>query len=178
LLLLLLVSATVSMQAQTTPDQNPTTSARVWLDNWVTLKIHAQFIPEKTLENTDIDVETSRGAVTLHGAVPSQEAKARAAAIAKATDGVTSVKDNLRVARASPGGRMQDGWVKAKIAAQLVAEHALDNSDIDIDVGRGSVTLAGAVSTEAARLRAESLAKATDGVKSVRNDLKVSTPGK
>lgn len=145
-------------------------------DNWLTLKIHSRFVPETTLENSDIDVDTNRGLVTLHGTVASQVARERAAAIAAATDGVKSVKNNLRVARASAGTRMQDGWVKAKIAAQLIVESALDNSDIDIDVGRGAVTLTGTVSSESGRARAESLARITDGVTSVRNNLKVSPP--
>jgi hyperosmotically inducible protein len=114
--------------------------------------------------------------VTLHGTVPSQTAKDRAAAIANGIDGVRSVKDNLRVSRGSAAGRMRDGWLKSKIAAQLVAEQTLDNSDIDIDVGRGAVELTGAVSSEAARRRAEAIAQATQGVKSVRNNLKVSAP--
>ena len=144
-------------------------------DSWLTLQIHSRFVPDDALENSDIDVDTNRGLVTLHGTVATQLARERAAAIAAATDGVTSVKNNLRVARAS-AGRMQDGWVKAKIAAQLVAESALDNSDIDIDVGRGAVTLTGTVSSDIGRARAESLVKVTDGVKSVRNNLKVSAP--
>ncbi len=166
LLILLLMSATASAQ--------PGSSGNVWSESWVTLKIHSQFVPETALENSDIDVDTNRGAVTLHGTVTTQAAKDRAAAIAKATDGVKSVKNNLRVARASAGAPMRDGWLKAKIAAQLVTEKVLDNSDIDIDVGRGSVTLAGTVSTEAARVRAESMVEAIEGVKSVRNNLKVS----
>ena len=116
--------------------------------------------------------------MTLHGSVSTQAAKDRAAAIAKATEGVKSVKDNLRVGRAGGGASMRDGWVKSKIAAQLVAESVLDNSDIDIDVGRGAVTLAGIVSTEDARTRAAAIAKATDGVKSVRNHLKVAAATK
>jgi hyperosmotically inducible protein len=178
LLSLMLTSAAGSAQPQAKPDQNPTTgSAGNHLkDSWVTLKIHAGFIPETSLENTDIDVETRSGAVTLHGTVPSQTAKDRAAAIANGIDGVRSVKDNLRVSRGSAAGRMRDGWLKSKIAAQLVAEQTLDNSDIDIDVGRGAVELTGAVSSEAARRRAEAIAQATEGVKSVRNNLKVSAP--
>jgi hyperosmotically inducible periplasmic protein len=165
LLILPLMSAAMAAQPQ-------------FSDGWVILKIYSQFIPEGALENSDIDVEYKSGVVTLHGSVPTQAAKDRAAAVARATDGVRSVKDNLRVARAGGGTGLRDGWVKARVAAQFVTETALDNSDIDIDVGRGAVTLIGTVSSEAARMRAESMAKATDGVKSVRNNLKLSAPGK
>ena len=67
-------------------------------DWWITLKIHSQFVPEDTLENSDIDVDTKKGVVMLNGTVASEAGRARAVAIAKATDGVNSVTDNLRIA--------------------------------------------------------------------------------
>lgn len=143
-------------------------------NGWLTLKIHSQFIPDKALENSDIDVDTKDGMVVLNGTVATSAGKERAVAIAKATDGVRGVKDNLRVAPAASGAGMSDGWIKAKIASQFVTEKALDNSDIDIDVAKGIVTLNGTVHTNAGRTRAESIAKATDGVTSVKNNLKVS----
>ena len=150
-------------------------------DGWITMKVHSQFIPEDALSNSDIDVDTKNGVVTLNGTVAGEAGKARAVAIAKATDGVKSVTDNLKIAArdAAPGtagtaGRaMSDGWIKSKIAAQFVTEDSLDNSDIDIDVSKGAVVLHGAVRTPAAKNRAADIAKATDGVKGVTNNLKV-----
>jgi hyperosmotically inducible protein len=152
-------------------------------DGWITMKVHSQFIPEDALSNSDIDVDTRNGVVTLNGTVASEAGKARAVAIAKATDGVKNVTDNLRIAAgardaaagtAGTAGRaMTDGWIKSKIAAQFVTEDSLDNSDIDIDVTKGAVVLKGAVRTPAAKARAGDIAKATDGVKGVTNDLKV-----
>jgi hyperosmotically inducible periplasmic protein len=165
-------------------------------DGWITMKVHAQFVPEDALKDSDIDVDTANGAVTLNGTVASPAGKARAVAIAKATDGVKGVTDNLRVAATSDvassareagrtagdaaktatgttGRAVSDGWIKSKIAAQYVTENSLDNSDIDIDITKGAVVLKGAVRTPAARDRAAEIAKATDGVKSVTNNLKV-----
>ena len=70
-------------------------------DRWITLKIHSQFVPEDTLENSDIDVDTTKGVVMLNGTVASEAGRARAVAIAKATDGVNSVMDHLRVTAAT-----------------------------------------------------------------------------
>ena len=67
-------------------------------DSWISLKIHSQFVPEDALSNSDIDVDTKKGVVTLNGSVASEAGRARAIAIAKATDGVNSVTDNLRIA--------------------------------------------------------------------------------
>jgi hyperosmotically inducible protein len=70
-------------------------------DRWITLKIHSQFVPEDALSNSDIDVDTNKGVVTLTGTVASEAGRARAIAIAKATDGVNSVADNLRIGTAT-----------------------------------------------------------------------------
>src|SRR5829696_2619452 len=67
-------------------------------DGWITMKVHSQFVPEDALKDSDIDVDTAHGVVTLNGTVASAAGKTRAVAIAKATDGVTSVTDNLRIA--------------------------------------------------------------------------------
>jgi hyperosmotically inducible protein len=152
-------------------------------DSWITMKVHSQFIPEDALEGSDIDVDTNAGVVLLKGTVPTDAAKARAVAIAKATDGVKSVTDQLRVAKPDSAAReaagttgkaVTDGWIKSKIYSQYVTEDALDDSELDIDVTKGAVVLNGTVKSDAGKARAEAIAKATDGVKSVRNNLKVS----
>jgi hyperosmotically inducible protein len=176
-------------------------------DSWITLKVHSQFVPEDALKDSDIDVDTNNGVVMLNGTVASEAGRAKAIAIAKATDGVKNVMDHLRVAApadstaatrqagrdaadktkdaarttgdaaretaGTTGKAITDGWIKSKIAAQYVTENSLDNSDIDIDVSKGAVALKGAVRTAAAKDRATAIAKATDGVKSVKNDLKI-----
>jgi hyperosmotically inducible periplasmic protein len=165
-------------------------------DSWITLKIHSQFIPEDALSDSDIDVDTKSGVVSLNGTVASEAGRAKAIAIAKATDGVNSVADNLKVAPAADmsasakaagakagdkardvagttGKVVTDGWIKSKIASQYVTEDLLDKSDIDIDVSKGAVELNGAVRTMEAKNKATALAKGTDGVKSVQNNLKI-----
>jgi hyperosmotically inducible periplasmic protein len=165
-------------------------------DSWITLKIHSQFVPEDALADSDIDVDTKSGIVTLNGTVASEAGRAKAVAIAKATDGVTAVTDKLKVGPAADmtasakaagekagektrevagtsGKAVTDGWIKSKIASQYVTEDLLDKSDIDIDVSKGAVELTGAVRTMEAKNKATALAKGTDGVKSVQNNLKV-----
>jgi hyperosmotically inducible protein len=156
------------------------------------MKIHAQFVTEDALDGSDIDVDTTKGVVTLTGTSPTEAGRARAVAIAKATDGVKTVADKLRIAKADTaageakeaargttgtakqGGRaVNDGWIKSKIYSQFLTEDALENSDIDVDVEAGIVTLNGSVASAAGRTRAVAIAKATDGVKSVKDSLKV-----
>ena len=73
------------------------------------------------------------------------------------------------------GRAVDDGWIKSKIYAQYLADWGtiLDDSDIDIDVVNNVVTLSGTVKSAEAKTRAVATAKATDGVKSVRDSLKV-----
>jgi hyperosmotically inducible protein len=161
-------------------------SGNVFKDGWITMKIHSAFIPEDALEGSNIDVDTTAGVVTLAGTVPTEAGRARAIALAKATDGVKSVSDKLRVAPAAgakadkpdparkPGRTVNDGWIKSKIYAQFLTDwKALEDSDIDIDVAQGAVTLKGTVKTEAGKTRAVAIAKGTDGVKTVNDNLKV-----
>jgi hyperosmotically inducible protein len=174
--------------AERAPAQNPIK------DGWITFKIHSMFVPEAPLEGSDIDVTTNAGVVTLDGTVPTAAAKSRAVAVAKATDGVKSVTDNLKVAPAastardsaaeaaagargaarSAGRSVNDGWIKSKIYAQFLTDWSVfEDSDIDIDVTSGAVALNGTVQSQAAKSRAVAVAKATDGVKTVKDNLKV-----
>jgi hyperosmotically inducible protein len=80
---------------------------------------------------------------------------------------------DTKTATRTTGRKITDGWVKSKIYAQFLTESALDDSDIDIDVANGAVTLNGTVKTAAGKARAVAIAKATDRVKSVKDNLKV-----
>ena len=152
-------------------------------DGWITMKVHAQYITEDALDGSDIDVDTNAGVVTLTGTVRTAAGHARAVAIAKATDGVKNVSDKLRVVAdtdkpaattGKTGRTMNDGWIKSKIYSQFLGEDALEHSDIDVHVKNGVVTLTGTVAAAAGRTRALAIAKSTDGVKDVKDTLKVS----
>jgi hyperosmotically inducible protein len=80
---------------------------------------------------------------------------------------------DAKAATKATGRKITDGWVKSKIYGQYLADSALDDSDIDIDVSGGVVTLNGTVKTAAGKTRAVAIAKATDRVKSVKDNLKV-----
>jgi len=54
-----------------------------------------------------------------------------------------------------------------------LTEDALENSDVDISVKSGVVTLSGTVASAAGRTRAVAIAKGTEGVKDVKDSLKV-----
>jgi hyperosmotically inducible protein len=72
------------------------------------------------------------------------------------------------------GAGVNDGWLWVKTRFDLAAADDLRDSTINVDVDQAVVTLTGTVASAAQRTRAEAVAKAVDGVKSVRNQLKIS----
>jgi len=93
----------------------------------------------------------------------------------KAADRADRAADKGVDASRKAGRAIDDGWIKSKIYAQYMADWntVLDDSDIDVDVDKGVVSLKGTVKTAAAKAKAVSIAKATDGVKSVNDQLRV-----
>ena len=67
-------------------------------DGWITTKVKGSFVGVDALEGSEIDVDTKNHVVTLKGTVPTTAARVRAEEIAKKVEGVTSVKNELKVA--------------------------------------------------------------------------------
>ena len=73
------------------------------------------------------------------------------------------------------GTGLNDGWLWVKTRFDLAAADDLRDSTINVDVDKAVVTLTGTVASAAQKAKAESVAKAVQGVTSVRNQLKVGT---
>ena len=71
------------------------------------------------------------------------------------------------------GTGTNDTWLWIKTRWDLAAADDLRDSTINVDVDNDVVTLSGTVASAAQKTRAEAVAKAVEGVKSVRNELKV-----
>ena len=71
------------------------------------------------------------------------------------------------------GTGANDTWLWIKTRFDLAAADDLRDSTINVDVDNDIVTLSGTVASAAQKTRAETVAKAVEGVKSVRNQLKV-----
>jgi len=66
-------------------------------DGWITTKVNAKFVDEALLKDSKINVDSKDHVVTLKGTVGSNKAKARAVEIARGTEGVVRVNDQLVV---------------------------------------------------------------------------------
>ncbi|MFN6964684.1 MAG: BON domain-containing protein [Pyrinomonadaceae bacterium] len=71
------------------------------------------------------------------------------------------------------GSGANDMWLWVKTRASLMGADDLRESTINVDVVDAVVTLKGTVGSAAQKTKAEQVAKAIEGVKSVRNELKV-----
>lgn len=71
------------------------------------------------------------------------------------------------------GTGANDGWLWVKTRFELAAADDLRDSTINVDVDNAVVTLTGTVASAAQKTRAEAVAKAVEGVTSVRNQLTV-----
>jgi hypothetical protein len=73
----------------------------------------------------------------------------------------------------SIGQGANDSWLWFKTRAALLGTNDLRESTINVDVANDVVTLKGTVANAAQKTKAEQVAKGIEGVKSVKNDLKV-----
>ena len=98
----------------------------------------------------------------------------------KAEDKMDRAGDKSANAAKKTGRAIDDGWIKSKIYTQYLADwnSVLDDSNIDVDVDNNFVTLNGTVKSAAARAKAVEIAKRTDGVKGVKDNLRVATSTK
>jgi osmotically-inducible protein OsmY len=66
-------------------------------DSVITSKVKAEIFKDESLKSAEINVETFKGVVQLSGFVNSMEDIDRAVDVASGVNGVTSVKNDMRV---------------------------------------------------------------------------------
>jgi hyperosmotically inducible protein len=145
-------------------------------DSAVTAKAKAALVDDEAIKSTDISVKTHDGVVTLSGFVTSQDQAEKAVAVVKNVEGVKSVSDKLHVKDSksqSMKGYAGDAATTSEIKAKLLADDIVPSRNVKVETTDGVVQLSGTVATKAQSDRAESIAKAIEGVKSVKNDLTV-----
>src|SRR5256885_6578227 len=82
-------------------------------------------------------------------------------------------RERAKANKESIGQSLDDAWIHTKIVAKLIGDTQTPERKINVDVVEAEVTLRGEVDTAEAKAEAERLAKETDGVKKVTNQLKV-----
>jgi hyperosmotically inducible protein len=162
-------------------------------DGWLTTRIQAQYFADKQVKARYVDVSTRDRVVTIKGYVDSPAARERALQIARATDGVRQVNDQLLIgqspsafaaesqpvatsgttAAGNGGTRPDDASVTTSIQARYFLDSVVKPRQIDVSTRDGVVTLKGVVGSEDERAQALLLARTTAGVQRVEDDLTV-----
>jgi hyperosmotically inducible protein len=156
-------------------------------DARVTTMIQAKYFLDSTVKGRRINVDTADGVVTLRGEVASEDERAQALGLARATEGVRRVEDALTVdaglAPSAParvpvptgttGAHIEDAVLAGNVRATLAADSSQDETAIDVSAKDGVVLLQGTVSSEAAKARALTAARGMEGVVQVVDRLSV-----
>ena len=72
-------------------------TGEIMTDGWITSRVSSRFVNEDLLKSSNINVDTSDHIVTLKGTVVTSAGRARAGVVAKETEGVRRVVNNLIV---------------------------------------------------------------------------------
>jgi len=125
------------------------------------------------------------GLLACESAGPGANANANAnanmnAPVAKATPTPKYSDEQAREERARAkenketiGDTLDDAWIHTKIVAKLIADSKTPERTINVDVVNNVVTLRGTVESAEAKAEAERIAKETEGVQKVTNQLKI-----
>jgi osmotically-inducible protein OsmY len=162
-------------------------------------KIKARFKTDAQLNaaNLSVDANVDRNEITLSGTVGSESLRTKAIELAKSAHAglIVTTKIDVKPGEISRtaytierareerdiakgrgetiGDSLDDAWIHTKIVAQLIGNSATPERKINVDVTNNVVTLRGTVETAEQKTEAEQIAKNTESVKSVNNQLKV-----
>lgn len=146
-------------------------------DSAITAAVKSNLVAPNENSAINVNVDTRGGVVTLTGVVGTRAEKEQAERIARNTEGVTRVINNIMVmtngrpdAGAKASMAASDLAILSKIKTRYVAEGVVGAK---VEVKDGVVTLKGNVVDAQTRARAENIARATSGVKSVNNMMEV-----
>lgn len=149
-------------------------------DGWIDGKAEATLLFNGNLNSFDINTDVKQGVVYLTGNVDSDVDKRLAGELVRNIDGVKKVDNQLTVMdEKQQSSDLKQDLVDSKIATvvktSLLLEPDVNGSNINVDVEQGVVTLKGKVESDAMRQLALLLAKHTDDVKKVDDQLNVVT---
>jgi|ERR1051326_658876 hypothetical protein len=82
-------------------------------------------------------------------------------------------REKAKAHKETVGQSLDDAWIHTKIVAKLIGDSKTPERNINVDVVEGAVTLRGNVDSAEAKAEAERMAKETEGVTKVTNELKV-----
>lgn len=142
-------------------------------DASIAARVKSDLIKDAKVKARNIDVDAIEGTVILTGLVDTQEEAERAGKIAEAVPHVKAVKNNLRVGKKTIGETVDDKIIGGRIKGKLITEPGKRSLNIDVDVNKGVVSLTGIVRNAAQKERIIKIARETEGVVDIIDNLRV-----
>jgi hyperosmotically inducible protein len=162
-------------------------------------KIESRINSDPQLREADLSVsaDADKNTATISGTVATEAMRSSAIEMAKSANPGLVIEDkidvkpkeltrdqytpemarteveNARAHRETIGSSVDDAWIHAKVVTQLIGDKDTPERKINVDVNNAVVTLRGTVDSVVQKQEAERIARETDGVKRVINQLKV-----
>jgi osmotically-inducible protein OsmY len=196
----ILASAILIAACESTTTRDTASGAKPKLsDSELETKIKNNINTDEKIRAADLSVKAhaNDNEVTLSGEVPTEVMRVRAVALAKeahpgvvVTDRIVvkpaeltraayteekarEARDKAKATGEKIGNTLDDAWIHTKIVSKLIGNSTTPERKINVDVVNNVVTLRGAVQTAEQKAEAERIAKDTEGVTRVINQLKV-----
>jgi hyperosmotically inducible protein len=186
------------------PIDNTNNPATKMTDSELEDKIKAKFDSDPRLKAADLSVsaDADKNEATISGVVGTESLRTKAVDLAKEVSPSLILTDKIDVKPAGLtreefteerareerekargigeklGDSLDDAWIHTKLVAKFIGDADTPERKINVDVVNNVVTLRGMVDTAEQRAEAERIARNTEGVKRVVNQLKVGTAGK
>lgn len=130
------------------------------------------YVYKKYLKDDAVKIEAKNGDVTLTGTVDGEPHKVLAQETAASITGVSRVNNQLAT-KAEVATENADMWIGRKLKLSLLFHRNVNASNTTIEVKHGIVTLTGEASSMAQKDLTAEYAKDIEGVKGVRNRMKM-----
>ena len=166
------------------------------LEKEVLAKINSD--PQLNAARLSVSANAERSMVRLTGRVESEAQRVKAMGLARSARADITVDNRIEVGsreesqsdytekpavdegekpdRETTGEYVDDEWIQSEIRSKLIGDDDMAERKIRVDVKSHVVTLRGTVESEAEKSKAGRIAKKTDGVRRVINQVKVRRP--
>lgn len=151
-------------------------------DASITAAVKSKLVWSKSTDGMTTNVDTKFGRVTLRGTAQTSAERDLAGRLARNTQGVIAVDNQIKVNAMKPsvtetskqvaneaGADISDSWITMKVKSTLLYTTNVAGSAIDVTTNKGVVSLSGKVNNSAEQALAIELAQNVRGVKSVQS---------
>ncbi len=145
-------------------------------DSIITTKVKSKLLADQDIKGFDLKVETHKGDVLLSGFVDNQAQIDHAIMVTRSVEGVKNVDNKVSLksnAATTIGVKVDDSIVTSKVKSSLLADPDIKSLDIAVVTSNGEVQLSGFVNNQTQIDHAVDVARRTEGVHNVINELRI-----